>query len=230
MQRLYESNDKLSVKTGGNYLFLVMEKKGKKTEEKERVFDIVSLYDAADIAKREWKNQTEDFKKKIYQDYLTINKADKVLFALQQNELVYLPENVDDPILKFASDEFEKWISIIQNKVKFNKRIYKVVDFTKGNCFFIPNNYATIISASKNLTEDQINALKRTRGDIKLKKYDLNFEEFGTFGKSTKTEVNESFVKELVYKKEYKGTPPLKIQDYCIKIKTDWLGNIKLTI
>lgn len=228
LQRLYENNDKLSVKTGSNYLFLVMEKKGKKDGEKERVFDIVSLYDAAEIAKSEWKNQTEDFKKKIYADYLTINKADKVLFALQQNELVYLPENIDDPILDFTPEKFAQWISEKENKTKFNKRIYKVVDFTSGNCFFIPHNYANVISASKELTNEQIEKLEQQRGDIKLKKYDLNFEEFGTFGKSTKTEVNENFVKELVYKKEYRGNPPLKIQDSCIKIKTDWLGNIKL--
>ena len=49
LQRLYDNNDKLSVKTGDNYLFFVMEKEGKKG--KERVFDIVSLFDAAQIAK-----------------------------------------------------------------------------------------------------------------------------------------------------------------------------------
>ena len=226
LQRLYESNDKLSVKTGGNYLFLVMEKKSKKNEEVERVFDIVSLYDAADIAKREWKNQTEDFKKKIYDDYLIINKADKVLFALQQNELIYLPENVDDPVLKFTSNEFDDWISQNNNKSKFNKRIYKVVKFTGKDCFFIPNNYANTISIPKDLTTEQKGELKKQYGEKKIPKKELNFEEFGSFGTSAKTEVNEHFINILIDKKY--NTEPLKIQDHCIKIKTDWLGNIRL--
>lgn len=225
LQRLYENNDKLSVKTGSNYLFLVME-----TTEKKRVFDIVSLYDAADIAKTEWKNQTEDFKKKIYQDYITLNKnykADKVLFSLQQNELVYLPENSDDPIINFTADEFTKWISQKENKAKFNKRVYKVVKFTGKDCFFIPHNYANTISIAKDLTEEQKALLKKEYGEKKIPKKELNFEEFGSYGTSAKTEVNEHFVNILI-DKEY-DIEPLKIQDYCIKIKTDWLGNIKLS-
>ena len=224
LQRLYENNDKLSVKTGSNYLFLVMEKKGGK----ERVFDIVSLYDAADIAKSEWKNQTQDFKKKIYADYLTINKADKVLFALQQNELVYLPENIDDPILDFTPDRFAQWISQKENKSKFNKRVYKVVKFTGKDCFFIPHNYANTISIAKDLTDEQKEQLKKQYGEKKIPKKELNFEEFGSFGTSAKTEVNENFVKILI-DKTY-NTEPIKIQDFCIKIESDWLGNIKPTL
>ena len=228
LQRLYENNDKLSVKTGGNYLFLVMEKKGKKDGEKERVFDIVSLYDAADIAKTEWKNQNEDFKKKIYEDYLTINKADKVLFALQQNEFVYLPENIDDPVLNLTPQEFSDWISQNQNKLKFNKRIYKVVKFTGKDCFFIPHNYASTISIPKDLTIEQKAELKKQYGEKKIPKKELNFEEFGSFGTSAKTEVNEHFVNILIDKKY--DTEPFKIQEHCIKIKTDWLGSIKLAL
>ncbi len=228
LQRLYKNNEKLSVKTGGNYLFLVMESKDKKTGNKIRTFDIVSLYDAADIAKREWKIQLEDFKKKIYEDYLTINKADKVLFALQQNELVYLPENSDDIVLNFTKEEFAKWVSQKENKIKFNKRIYKVVKFSGKDCFFIPHNYANTISISKDLTEEQKEDLKRQYGEKKIPKKELNFEEFGSFGTSAKTEVNEHFVNILVDKKY--NTEPVKIQDFCIKLKSDWLGNIKLDL
>jgi CRISPR-associated endonuclease Csn1 len=224
LQRLYESNDKLRVKTGSNYLFLVMEKEGKLG--KERVFDIVSLYDAADIAIREWKNQTEDFKKKIYEDYLTINKADKVLFSLQQNELVYLPENIDDPVLKFSKEDFIYWISKKENKIKFNKRVYKVVKFTGKDCFFIPHNYANTISIAKDLTQQQKAELKKQYGEKKIPKKELNFEEFGSFGTSAKSEVNSHFVSVLTGEKNDKE--PLKIQDYSIKIKTDWLGTLQL--
>ncbi|MDP1811555.1 MAG: HNH endonuclease domain-containing protein [Sediminibacterium sp.] len=224
LQRLYENNNKLSVKTGSNYLFLVMA-----TSDNKRVFDIVSLYDAADIAKREWKNQSENFMNKIYEEYIILNKkynADKVLFALQQNELVYLPENVDDPTLNFTSDEFAKWISQKENKTKFNKRVYKVVKFTGKDCFFVPHNYANTISIAKDLNDEQKARLKNQYGEKKIPKKELNFEEFGSFGTSAKTEVNENFVKILI-DKTY-TTEPMKIQDYCIKIKTDWLGKLQL--
>ena len=203
-----------------------MEKKGKKQGEKEKDFAIVSLYDATNIANIEWKNQTEDFKKKIYEDYLVLNKAERVLFSLQQNELVYLPENIDDPVLKMTVEEFREWIFITENKIRFSKRIYKVVKFTGKDCFFIPHNYANTISIPKDLSEEQKAELKKQYGEKKIPKKELNFEELGSFGTSAKTEVDEHFVKILVDKKH--ETQPIKIQEHCIKIKTDWLGNIKL--
>lgn len=227
LQRLYEDNDKLSVKTGDNYLFLVMEKNGVKGI--KRVFDIVSLFDAAQIAKDEWKNKNQNFKQVIYDYYLKENNADKILFTLQQNELVYLPSDFDDPVINFSTnDEFEKWISEKENKVSFNKNIYKVVKFSGKDCFFIPNTYANTISIAKVLTDDQKAEIKRKYGEKKIPKRELNFEEFGSFGTSAKTEINEDFVKILLdsnHKKE-----PKKIQDTCIKLQADWLGNIKLDI
>ncbi len=226
LQRLYENNDKLSVKTGGNYLFLVMEKTNKKTEKKERVFDIVSLYDAAEIAKTELKNGNADFKRKIHQDYTSINNAEKVLFSLQQNELVYLPENADDPILNLTASEFSDWITVPLNKAKFAKRVYKVVKFTGKDCFFIPHNYANTISIPKDLSPEQKEKLKTQYGEKKIPKRELNFEELGSFGNSAKSEVNTHFVKKLI--DDSYLTEPVKIQEHCIKIKIDWLGNINV--
>lgn len=229
LQRLYGNNDKLSVKTGGNYVFIVMEKDGKKG--KERVFDIVTLYDAAQIAKDEWKVNNENFKTRICEDY-RINhkeKPDKVLFTLQQNEMVYLLENEEDQVLNFTKEGFNNWISMKENIIKFSKRIYKVVKFTGKDCFFIPHNYANTISDAKDLSEKQIEELKIKYGEKKIPKYILNFKEFGSFDNSAKTEVNENFTKELVFGLEdFKDKKPLKIQDHCIKIETDWLGNIRI--
>ena len=63
LQVLYEEdkdkNQKLSVVTGNNYLFVVMEKTDKKGK-KKRYFDIISLYDAAKIAKMEWYENKND--------------------------------------------------------------------------------------------------------------------------------------------------------------------------
>ena len=221
LQRLYANNSRLSVKTGGNYLFLVMGKGNK------RIFDIVSLYDAAQIAKDELKNRNYDFKKKICEDYRIKHKEkpDKVLFTLQQNELVYLPEDIDNPIPWFTLDDFDKWVSIKENRVNFNKRVYKVVKFTGKDCFFIPHNYANTISIPKDLSEDQKKSLKAQYGEKKIPKKELNFEEFGSFGTSAKTEVNDHFVKKLL--NENHSTEPIKIQDHCVKLTLDWLGNIK---
>jgi CRISPR-associated endonuclease Csn1 len=226
LQRLYDSNDKLSVKTGGNYLFLVMEKTNIKDGSKERAFDIVSLYDAAQFAKDEWKTKNENFRKPIYEHFIKENSATKVLFTLQQNELVYLPENIDDPVLKFTSEEFNKWISENTNKARFNKRVYKVVKFTGGDCSFIPHNYANTISVAKDLTEEQKSELKKKYGEKDIPKKEMNFVEYGSYRDSAPVEVNEHFVKGLT-DKSYK-IKPMKIQDYCIKIEIDWIGNVKL--
>jgi CRISPR-associated endonuclease Csn1 len=225
LQQLYSNNEKLSVKTGGNYLFMVMQKM--MDEECKRVFDIITLYDAARIAKKEWQNKNQNFKAAIYKDCLEKNNAEKILFSLQQNELVYLPTDVDDPVLGFISnEELEEWIAIKSNKIAFSKNVFKVVKFTGKDCFFIPNNYAQTISISKDLTDQQKDEYRKQYGEKKIPKKILNYEEFGTYGTSTRTEVNEHFIKSLV-DKDYKQQPR-KIQDTCIKIYTDWLGYIRL--
>lgn len=224
LQRLYDDNEKLSVKTGGNYLFLVMQK-----NETERVFDIISLFDAAQIAKDEWKNKNPNFKEAIYEYYLKKNNADKILFSLQQNDLVYLPNDFDDPVLYFTSnDEFNEWIKDKKNKTILSKNIYKVVKFTGKDCYFIPHNYANTISIAKDLTNAQKEELRQKYGEKKIPKRELYLEEFGTYGTSAKTEVNEDFVKTFVNSDHLKE--PRKIQDTCIKLKIDWLGNIKLVL
>jgi CRISPR-associated endonuclease Csn1 len=237
LQRLYKNNEKLSVVTGDNYLFLVMEKDTKKG--KERMFDIASLYDSADIAKSALKDNNENFKQKISDAYKFTygerNKVrgkvqenpDRVLFTLQQNDLVYLPENEDDRILYFSNEELKNWLLDTENKKAFSKCVYKVVKFTGKDCFFIPVNYANILSIPKNLTEEDKKYLKEQKyKDKSIPKQELNYQEFGSFGSAAKTEVNENFVKELTLKKEYKGEKARRIQDSCIKLNIDWLGNI----
>ncbi len=108
LQRLYDHNEKLSVITGDNYMFLVMEKEGKKG--KERVFDIASLYDSADIAKRAIKENEINFKAIVAEDFRIKHKdkPTRILFTLQQNDLVYLPGNEDDPVVKYDNSELEE--------------------------------------------------------------------------------------------------------------------------
>jgi len=224
LQRLYDSNDKQSVITGDNYLFLVMEKNGK------RIFDVASLYDSVAIATDALKDNDNDFKIKIAEDYRIKHKdkPEKVLFVLQQNDLVYLPTDKDDEIFRKSKADFAEWISKSENKKTFSKRVYKVVKFTGKDCFFISHNFANPISVAKNLSKEEQDKLKEKYGERKIPKQEKNYEEFGSFGNCAKTEVCSDFVQELILKKDFDGKPPMKIQDSCIKLKIDWLGNITI--
>jgi len=226
LQRLYENNEKLSVVPGDNYLFIIMEKAGK------RVFDIASLYNSAQLAREALNDGGENFKRKICEDFRQMHKQkpDKILFTLQQNDLVYLPENNEDPVSKMNDQEFSEWISNIENKKKFSSRIYKVAKFTGGDCFFIPHNYATTISVPKDLSQEQRAALERRFADKKIPKSELNFVEFGSYRDCSPFESGEIFLRSLIDKKnsKKKQRAPLKIQDHCIKLRVDWIGNISL--
>lgn len=234
LQQLYDNNPKKSIITGDNYLFIVMEHNGK------RVFDIISLYDSVALAKDDIKEQVFDIEiikkhicesvrlteKRDKQKQELLPKPDKILFYLQQNDLVYMPDNDEDDILGFNEQELKLWLSDSENKKEFAKRIYKVVKFTGKDCFFIPHNYAKEINIPKDLSEDELNALKEKYINKKIPKQELNYIEFGSYSNCTPLEKNNLLTLSLREGKKYKGEKPRKIQDYCVKIKTDWLGNL----
>ncbi|MCJ8152693.1 hypothetical protein MKJ01_02810 [Chryseobacterium sp. SSA4.19] len=238
LQRLYKDNEKLSVVTGDNYLFLVMEKDTKKG--RERVFDIASLYDSADIAKSSLKDNDENFKQKISEAYrLTYGERnklrgkiqenpDRVLFTLQQNDLVYLPENGEDRVLSLSNEELKNWLSDTENKKIFSKRVYKVAKFGGKDCHFVPHNYANVISIQKDLSDEQKEILKEQYKGKAIPKRELNFVEFGSYRDCSPYEAGEIFTKSLTTDKNNKKSmvKPIKIQDTCIKLNIDWLGNI----
>jgi CRISPR-associated endonuclease Csn1 len=238
LQKLYDNNEKLSVVTGDNYLFIVMEKNGKKG--KERVFDVVSLYDSADIAKRALREKDDNFKKRICEDYRVSygerNKVkgkpqenpDRILFTLQQGDLVYFPENTDDQVLSFNKNELKEWLSKIENKKKFSQKIYKVAKFAGKDCYFILHNYANAISVPKDLTEEQKAILKEKYKDKKIPKKELNFVEYGSYRDCSPYESGETFIKNLTETDKKKKQDQVKIQDTCIKLKIDWLGNVDI--
>lgn len=224
LQRLYDRNNKLSVVTGDNYLFMIMEKNG------HRIFEIASLFDSAILAKDALKNK-ENLKQRICEDFRIKHKdkPDKVLFTLRQNDLVYLPEINDDPVLKLNNEELNTWLSVLENKKRFSGRVYKVVMFTGSDCKFIPHNYANAIAVPKDLTGEQLELLKKKHeGKKTIPKNELNFVEFGSYRDCSPYEAGEVFIKSLTaYTKDKKSVPkPLKIQDSCIKLQIDWLGNI----
>ncbi len=229
LQPLYGKASKKTVVTGDNYMFVVMERSGK------RIFDIASLFDSVALAKDYLKQgvaNIETIKDKICDDLRIYNidnskesKADKVLFYLQQNDLVYMPKE-DDEILRFNEIEFKNWLSNTNNRIEFAERIYKVVKFTGNKCYFIPNNYAKEISIPKDLSKEDIEELKSKYKDKAVPKQEQNYIEFGTYSNCTPFEMNKLFTLSMSQGSKYDGEKPRKIQDYCIKIKTDWLGNI----
>ncbi|MBO4739942.1 MAG: hypothetical protein J5606_10350, partial [Bacteroidales bacterium] len=233
LQQLYEDNPTKSVITGDNYMFVVMEQDGK------RVFDIASLYDSVSIAKDEIKEKQYDIETikrniceakrledKRNKKKTLLPKPDKVLFYLQQNDLVYMPKGKDDEIIEYSATELKNWLANQENKKDFAQRIYKVIKFTGKDCFFIPNNYAKEISIPKDLSKEDMEILKEKYSDKKIPKQELNYIEFGSYSNCTPLEKNELFTISMKDGKKYKGIKPRKIQDYCIKIKTDWLGNV----
>ena len=225
LQQLYSDKPKQSVLTGDNYMFIVMEKKGK------RIFDIAPLYDSVKLAKELIKNKPTDIEesKQLICEKIRVEnkeKPDRTLFYLQQNDLVYMPKAKDE-IIELDAEKLKEWFKNNENKKDFAQRIYKVVKFTGKDCFFIPNNYAKEISIAKDLSDMEISDLKNGKyKDKKIPKQELNYMEFGTYSNSSPLEMNELFTKLMSAGKKYKGEKPRKIQESCIKIKTDWLGNI----
>jgi len=143
--------------------------------------------------------------------------------------LVYLPTQLNDNVSGFSVDEFNDWLKITENKTAFCKRIYKVVKIDNpGLCHFIPHIYANHISVSKDLSKEEIEYLKKeleAKGKKTISKKDLNFVEFSSYGNCSPYEIGDAFIN---YLKNGSKIKPLRIQDSCIKIQIDWLGNISL--
>lgn len=230
LQQLYDVKSRRSVITGDNYMFVVM------GIGNERMFDIASLYDSVALATDYVKVGIDDMsyiKDEICESIRVLDrydkkgclkpKPDKVLFYLQQNDLVYMPKE-DDEIINLPIEGLVTWLSCSENKKDFASRIYKVVKFSKQGCCFIPNNYAKEIIMPRNLSEKELK-LKEGVGE-KIPKKDLNYIEFGSYSNCSPYEKNELFIVSMREGKKYKGEKPRKIQDYCIKIKVDWLGNL----
>lgn len=167
----------------------------------KRCFDIITFFDAAKIANQELKKGNNNFKQAIEAQMVKNNNANKTLFALKQTDLVYLPTDDNDPILNIKNNiDWQNYFQ--QHKKEIAKRVYKVVKMTKGECYFIENKIATPIFVK----ETKIN-------------------EFGSNGNSCKFVTNYNYIKSLV-DKTFK-TELIKIQDSCIKLNIDWLGNIQ---
>jgi len=142
LQRLDRSkafNKSLYVSTGGNYLFAVMEKEGK------RMFDIITFFDAANFLKTEFnKSINKQFfnKDTVFKNYFEEKHKAKLLFTLKQNDIIYMPDKNEDIIFDENSPLF---IPYWNNKMERSKNVYVVQKFSGSQIYFISHTVADSI-------------------------------------------------------------------------------------
>jgi CRISPR-associated endonuclease Csn1 len=216
-------NNKQSVESGSNYCLVVIEvtetnKKGK--SEIKRDFKEISFLAAAQKAKTELEYNNHDFKKAIVEDMLEKFNANRALFMLMQNDLVYLPTSDNDPLILATSLKAFQEI-IAKDPVEFSRRVYKVVKITDGTAFFIHHTFARPINIKVDLKEDNTKDFKLFgRGEKK----DC-LQEFGSYNEASPYVTTNEWVLKQVNKTKTKN---ISIQNTCIKIQVDRLGNISL--
>ena len=138
MDRATSFNDSLYVNTGGNYLFAVLDKDGK------RNYNIISLFQAAELLKDKFL-QAEDRdllnKQKIFTQYFDVNNQGKFLFSLRILDMVYFPKEDEDVILDTDSPLFKPyWVHPDRQK-----QIYVVNKFSGKEIYFNKHIIAEVI-------------------------------------------------------------------------------------
>jgi CRISPR subtype II RNA-guided endonuclease Cas9/Csn1 len=169
-------NNSLYVKTGGNYLFAVMEKDGK------RIFDLITFFDAANLLKSKFnaaKDKAVFSKDHVFKNYFEdenkTTKGSKLLFTLKQGDLVYLPHRGEEIIRDRNSPLFESYWN---NKLQRSKAIHYVTQFTGSNIYFIKHHVAESIVKGKEFGSQ--NAYLNL-GDLSIKEHciKLNIDRLG---------------------------------------------------
>ncbi len=193
INRLGYKDGDILVKTGSNYCFAVCEKvlsDGKK----ERVFDEISLFDAAKKIKESLKggnNNAAEIIRKYFEEENDKTKGSTLLFTLTINDMVYLPdENEKVPIKKEDEGYAEFW------KNADAKKIYRVVKMTKGECYFIPQTFANELNYTPPPKSDVIEDEEENQTEEKKSK-EKSIAEF-VDGNCTRYVHNESKIKNLL--------------------------------
>lgn len=149
LERKKSFNSSLYVKTGDNYLFAIMNKndvdKKTKLPISKRVFDIITLFHAAELLKTAF-NSTEDKlkinKDTLFKEYFEKYNNAKLLFTLKQGDFVYMPIEGEDTILDKTSSLFQSFWS---DTTERSKNIYIVQKFSGNEIYFLKHNIAAPI-------------------------------------------------------------------------------------
>jgi len=139
LDRINAFNDNLYVATGGNYLFAVMEKS------EERIFDIISFFDAVNLLKDEFNNTTNRKKfnkEQVFKNYFEEKNKAKLLFTLKQGDPVYMPSNDDEVIIDTDSPLYDNFW---KDKMARSKNIHYVTKYSGKQIYFIKHNIANPI-------------------------------------------------------------------------------------
>lgn len=215
------------VKPGDNYCYAFLQKS------ETRDFLPISFFDAATWVTNQFKANVKSrykFPKKYDERLNYIEEIIKqkikeekpgfeILFLLQQDDLVYLPIDKEDAVKADVNPDADFWFD--KDKKRW-RRIYRVVKFTGSQCYFIPFNYASPINYKPMIDEEE--KKQREKDDNELPKEGLF--EFGTNKNCSPFELTESYISESLINKNRKFKAN-RIQDTCIKIGVDRLGNIR---
>lgn len=172
LDRIKAFNKKLFVSTGDNYLFAIMERDGK------RVYDLITLFDAASLLKTEFKNciDKNSFKKDIvFKNFFEQKNQAKLLFTLKQGDPVYMPSNDEEVITDFNSPFYETYWNTV---AKRGDNIHYVTKYSGNEIYFINNRIAEPIVKGKEFGSQ--NAYQNIDG-LSIKQYclKLNIDRLG---------------------------------------------------
>ena len=214
------------VKPGDNYCYAVLQKND------TRDFLPVSFFDAATWVTNKFRIDTKSGYKfpKRYNERLNYIeeiikqkiKEEKpgfeILCLLQQDDLVYLPFDKEDAKMAESNSDNGFWFD--KDKKRW-RRIYRVVKFTGSQCYFTPFTYTSPINYKPIMDETE----KKEREDDNKEIPKEGLFEFGTNKNCSPFEMTEMYITESLINKnrKYKAN---RIQDSCIKIEVDRLGNI----
>lgn len=143
LDRSKAHNNSLYVKTGGNYLFAVMEKDGK------RLFDLISFFDAANLLKHQFAtaaNKARIDKDIIFKNYFEEKNKANLLFTLKQGDPVYVPAPHEEIIIDPGSPLFE---GFWKDRAERAKNIHYVKKFSGNEIYFIRHDVAYSIESIK---------------------------------------------------------------------------------
>lgn len=146
LQRLNRSkafNQSLYVKTGDNYLFAVLEKGGR------RVFDILSLFDAANLLKEDFNKANDKHKldlEKTFKDYFELKHKATLLFTLKQGDPIYFPGVGEEVIIDPESPLFDAFWGDVEQR---SKNLHYVTKFSGSRIYFLKHDIADSILRGK---------------------------------------------------------------------------------
>lgn len=138
MERSSSFNNSLYVNTGSNYLFAVLESKGK------RQYDIISLFEAVNYLKNKFSSAKDRIgldKNELFIDYFDNENQGKYLFSLKILDLVYFPKDNEDVIMDKESPLFKAY----WENPERSERIYVVNKFSGNEIYFKEHIIAEVI-------------------------------------------------------------------------------------